>query len=123
MYRYLIALMIPLAGCATVHDQCVSRHAKEVRIIDDLIATTAGNIARGYAIEKHEQIEAGFVLCTGDDEHFGLCLSPQTHSKRTPVAIDVAAEKRKLAQLKLRRKKLKQGAEAQIAKCEARLSR
>ncbi len=123
MYRYLIALMIPLAGCATVHDQCVNRHAKELRIIDDLIATTAGNIARGYALETRESVEAELTICASYQDHLGLCIDPHTSHKRTPVAIDVTAEKRKLAQLKLRRKKLKQGAEAQIAKCEAKLSR
>ena len=118
MYRYLFALIIPLAAC-TPHEQCVARHTKETRTIDDLIAKTAGDIERGYALEERRQMQVGLVLCTNPSNNIHFCTSRQSSQPRKPVAIDLAVEKRKLAQLKARRLKLHNNPEAQIAACEA----
>lgn len=118
MYRYLIGLIIALAAC-TPHEQCVARHTKEIRTIDDLIAKTAGNIARGYALEDRSQFQAGLALCTNHSNNIQFCTGHNTSPPRKPVAIDLAAETRKLAQLKAKRAKLRNSPEAQIAACEA----
>lgn len=121
MYRYLFILLFPLAACGTGHDRCVAHHAKEIRTIDDLIASTAGNIARGYAIETRDPVNVGFSFCSGNN-NVRFCTTNDTAPKRSPVAIDPAAEKRKLAQLKTKRAALQKNRPTSIARCEARIT-
>ena len=119
MYRYLLAILLPLAACATPFEQCVARNSKEMRVVDDLIAVTAGNIERGYAIDARNSFTAGLQLCTSPSANVHFCTATRSAPKKTPVAIDLAAERRKLAQLKARRAELQRQSEQKIAACRA----
>jgi len=87
-------------------------------VIDDLIAETAGNIERGYAIEK-SNATFGLQLCTSPSANFHFCSSTRSTAKRTPVVINPVVEQRKLSQLKAKRAVLLRQSEQRIADCKA----
>ncbi len=119
MKRYLLALLLPLAGCSTPLEQCVSRSTKNLQAVDNLIASTQANIDRGYALNNRPQVNVGLQLCTSPSANFHFCTGTQTGLKQTPVAIDVAAERRKLAELKARRAVLKRQSDLAVRECVA----
>lgn len=119
MHRYLLALLIPLAACSTPFERCVARSTKDMRVIDDLIATTTGNIERGYAVETHNSLTAGLQLCASPSAHMHFCTATQTTPRKTPVAIDLPTERRKLAELKVKRAEHLRRSEVEIAACKA----
>ncbi|WP_428546711.1 hypothetical protein [Profundibacter sp.] len=120
MKRYLLALLLPLAGCSTALEQCVNRSTKNLQAVDDLIATTQANIDRGYALDSRPQVSIGLQLCTSPSANFHFCTGTQTSPKQAPVAIDVAAERRKLAELKSRRAVLKRQSDLVVRACVAK---
>ena len=117
MKRYLLALLLPLAGCSTPLEQCVSRSTKDLRAIEDLISVTQTNIERGYALEADSRTSVGLQLCTSPSANFHFCTATQSNLKQNPVAIDVSAEKRKLAELKSRRAVLKRQSDLAVRAC------
>ena len=119
MKRYLLALLLPLAGCSTPLEQCASRSTKNLQAVDNLIASTQANIDRGYALDNQPQVSLGLRLCTSPSANFHFCTGTQTSPKQTPVAIDVAAERRKLAELKARRVVLKPQSDLAVRECVA----
>ncbi len=118
MYRYLLVLLIPLAACTTPQERCVADSTKDRSELDRQIATTNNNIQRGYAVKTRAPITLGLNLCTGGS-HLSFCAGTQTTSRETPVSVDVASERRKLADLKTRRIALLRQTNAKIAVCKA----
>ncbi len=119
MKQYLFALLIPLAGCSTSLEQCVSRSTKDLRVVEDLIASTETNIKRGYALDTRAQVSVGLQLCTSPSANFHFCTATQTSPRQTPVAIDLKAERRKLAELRAKRVALKRQADLDARACVA----
>jgi hypothetical protein len=119
MKRYLLALLLPLAGCSTSREQCVDRSTRNLQAVDTLIAVTQANIDRGYALDRRSQVSVGLQLCTSPSANFHFCTGTQSSPKQTPVAIDVAAERRKLAELKARRAVLKRQSDLAVRACVA----
>ncbi len=91
-----------LAACATPQERCINSATNEVRTLQKLIATSEGNIARGYAIHKQEQPYKVASICYDKDKKPYACLETEFRTVETPVTIDIAEERRKLAQLKHR---------------------
>jgi len=119
MKRYLLALLLPLAGCSTSLEQCVNRSTKELRVVDDLITRTEGNIERGYALESRAEMNLGLQLCTSPSANFHFCTAAQTNPQHTPVAIDLDAERRKLTELRSKRAVLKHQTDQDVRTCVA----
>ncbi len=120
MKRYLLALLLSLAGCSTALEQCVNRSTRNLQATDNLIAATQANIDRGYALETSSRVSLGLQLCTSPSANFHFCTATQSGLKQAPIAIDVAAEKRKLAQLKARRATLKRQSDLAVRACVAK---
>lgn len=99
----LLALPI-LAACATPYERCVSRNGKDYIELKQQIATTEGNIERGYAIHKQTVPETVWGYCPRyrDGNIIGHRPCPETFYREieTPVVINVAEERRKLVALK-----------------------
>ena len=95
----------------------------EVRALDALIAETEADIARGYSYESREVTRWAWVRCydgpyvPGQPRRYTRCWEPYTDIVRKPVAIDPAAEARKLAALKSRRAALAGAATAAVEEC------
>jgi hypothetical protein len=128
--RYL-ALGLFLAGCGTPQERCISSVTRDLRVVDRLIAESEADLARGYAYVSETVFVPVWGYCTGPvlvRPRDGsapvlvpgqMCWDDRPQTVRRPVAIDPAAEKRKLAGLQDQRKKLIARAEPAIAQCRA----
>jgi hypothetical protein len=118
-----------LAACGTPQEQCINQNTRDLRVLDRLIAESKGNLARGYAIVRVETTETEWIRCepsfieTLPDgttrRHPGrLCLDDVTHVESRPAAIDLGAEKAKLASMEKKRAELAKAAAPLIAACK-----
>ena len=112
----LLPLLLTLAACATPQEVCVNRALAEVRAIEFRIATVSRNIDRGYAVHRSRNPRVGVVACSGGD-NFRICQKISDGPRETPVAIDVADERRKLAELQARLADARARAAANVAAC------
>ncbi|MGG7644882.1 hypothetical protein ACQ5SP_08775 [Rhodovulum sp. YNF3179] len=120
----LLSLLLVLAACATPLERCVTQATRELRTVEGLIAETEANIARGYAIEEERVPYSYFTWCARgdvDEDGSGLVWCRQTdfRLREKPVAIDMQAERRKLADLEEKRRDLAAAAAAEIRRCRA----
>lgn len=100
--RTLLPLLILSALAACTPPGPVCRVGPELRTIDQLIAETQGNLDRGYVMVPASG--PGTDLCLrGGNWGLGLSLCTDGSAGEKPVAIDAAAERRKLAGLKSRK--------------------
>ncbi|MEM1428015.1 MAG: hypothetical protein AAGG09_01010 [Pseudomonadota bacterium] len=113
-----------LAACASPREACLRAALSEVATLDRLIAETEANLARGYAIELEPFVTTGVDFCFGRGAYrhgfgtgFRYCNNVETRYREREVAIDPAAERRKLAELRKRRADLAPAAEARAAAC------
>lgn len=99
---WMLPLAAMLAGCATPHQQCVADATRDVRVLDGLIAETEQALARGYGVQRETTYAPRYTFCGGYGyRYYGLntCYDPYPVTRETPVAIDPAAERRKLRAL------------------------
>ena len=93
---------------------------KDLRTVNALIAETEANLARGYAIDREVETRPRLTFCTGHyHRHVGMsfCTDDYTVYRDRPVAIDPAAERRKLATLREQKARLEAAARPEIAAC------
>jgi len=123
MRRLALLLLLPLAACATPLEKCQRAAREELNTVTLLIAETEQNIARGYAIQRETVERPNLQVCFGEtvDDNVGIVFCNETITKivETPVAIDPAAEQRKLAALKARQADLIAESEAALTRCAA----
>ncbi len=87
------------AACAQYPPGCDSRALRELRTVERLIVETRRNLERGYTYEIEDYgYRTGFVLCSGGYD-MRVCTGNDTRPRRRAVAVDPAAEQRKLDQL------------------------
>ena len=122
---FLILLLLPLAACATPQQQCQNNATRDLRVLDDLIAETRLNVSRGYAIEEEVVPRVGITTCFGNGFYgsgyggVSFCSGTSTSVRRTPVAIDIEAERRKLDGLEQSRVAAAGRAQSALANCQA----
>jgi hypothetical protein len=127
----LLALSL-LVACGTPQEQCIARNTRDLRTVEALIAETEGNLRRGYGFRTEPRVDTVYEPCLpppppadGTDPvpppvvAPRLCPRIETTEVRVPVALDLAAEARKLDQLRAKRAELQRSAEAVIAQCRA----
>ena len=115
-FAILPALAI-LAACATPQEQCINTASNEVRSIRKGISTAQGNVARGYAIYRSTQSYQVPDICYDSDEKPYRCFETEYRTIETPVTINVAEERRKLANLKKRLPAAMRQMNAGVASC------
>ncbi len=121
-----IVLLLPLlalAACATPRESCINSAQRELRTVDSLIAQTQGNINRGYAIAEVQDVRTRRTRCTGTNEDGSTftfpCEETDTVRRQVPVAINVADERAKLADLQQQRARLAPATQAAVQSCIA----
>lgn len=114
-----VATLAFLAACATPQELCISQAQSRPAAISEQIATTSGNIDRGYAIFRQSVPYTYASTCYDDSGAAYSCQENGTRIEETPVAIDVAQERRKLVRLKANLVQARRQAEAEIAQCRA----
>ena len=119
----IILPFVVLAACATPREQCIDDVTRDTRILNSLIDETRGNIARGYALEERQEVRTFRTSCVGRDDDgneftFG-CDKTDTFTSTTPVAIDLNAERAKLASLEERFAQTQAASNQAVAQCIA----
>lgn len=121
----VVLICLALAACGTPQQQCISGATRDLRVLDRLIVETERNIARGYAMEPVTFSRPVSVDCTPrptakqPNPAPRLCMRTETYSVDRPRAIDLNAERAKLASMQAKRRELARTAEAAVAACRA----
>lgn len=123
-YIWLVAFGLGLAGCGTPQQQCIGSVTRDLRVVDQFIAETQGNLQRGYAYATATRAVPKYVDCTPDptanrpNPRLRTCLVSTEQTYSQPVAIDLDAEAAKLASLQAKRQQLAQAASPAILACQ-----
>lgn len=126
MRALALICLVTLAACTTPRQACERNALYDLRMLDLLIRETEQTLARGYALEREPYRRTSLELCYanrfGNDDALGLvwCNRPEVAFRDRPVAVDLAAERRKLADLRQRRKDMARIAARNLADCRAR---
>lgn len=119
----IVPLLGILAACATPREACINDARRQVALLDQQIATTQGNISRGYAIATVQDVRVVNDVCQGTNEDGSTfsfpCQKTRVFDRQEPVAINVAEERAKLADLQSRRAAAERTAQATIQQCVA----
>ncbi len=115
-----VAALVLVSACGTPEEQCRRAATQELRTLDGLIAGTEANLARGYAIETETDLRPRLSFCygrSGDRLAWTFCRDADVVRRQGPVAIDPAAQRRKLDTLRSRRAAAERTAERALAAC------
>ncbi len=118
-----LSSLVFLTACADRRGDCVEEAMRDVRVLEELIAETERNIARGFATQPEPTVRTGVSFCLTASNPLGICTRTETEVRDRPVAIDVLAERRKLRQLRDREAELRERARLEVLACEARFPR
>ena len=124
-----ILALAALAACGTPQEQCIAKNTRDLRVLDRLITETEGNLARGYAFVDVETTHTRWVRCeapsietlpdgTVRHDPGRMCLDDVTMTERRAAAIDLGAEKAKLASMQKKRGELAKASVSVIAACK-----
>lgn len=118
-----LALLPLLAACVTPREACIANAGSDLRVINSLIGTTRGNLARGFAIETQQKIREVNMTCATELPDGTIirteCEKVAVRDVQVPVAIDLNAEHAKLSSLEERQRQLQINAEAVRQQCIA----
>jgi hypothetical protein len=118
-----LALLPLLAACVTPREACIANAGSDLRVINSLIGTTRGNLARGFANETQQKIREVNTTCATELPDGTIirteCEKVAVREVKVPVAIDLNAEHAKLSSLEERQRQLQINAEAVRQQCIA----
>lgn len=122
--RFITLALIPLiTACATPREACLSNVGSEMRVINNLITQTRGNLDRGFAIETRQKIRERDGICKSELPDGTIirtqCEKVDVRDVRVPVAIDLNAERAKLSSLEERQRQMQINAQAARQQCIA----
>jgi len=114
-----ILLLLPLAACAMPQHTCEAQATHALTTVKTLIAQTQTTIARGYAIEQRSDTILYTEVCPNPDGTIAnsFCDRLQPVTAQVPVAVDLAAERAKLRDLKRREAALAPKAASALRSC------
>lgn len=122
--RFVTLALLPLvAACATPREACLASVGKDQRVLETLIEETRGNINRGYAVEVEQKVREVRGTCKSELPDGTLirtsCKEVDVRNVRVPVAIDLNAERAKLASLEERQQQMISNAQIARQQCIA----
>jgi len=121
MKQTFVLLPLILAACADPRASCFAVATQELQVVRALIADTKATLHRGYAIHTQTQTIIYSDFCDQADaarNGFSFCDYPHPIVQRTPAAVDVETEKRKLAALQNKERELVAFSALTQQKCE-----
>lgn len=124
MYSLAVLAAAVLSGCATPKQQCISDATRQLRSVESALVTAQGNVDRGYALHTQRVPYTVGRICydTHPRTHALIpysCPVTQYRTQTTPVAINVAEERRKVAEYRQMLPQLRQQANARVQACNA----
>ncbi len=114
-------ILLACAACTNPREACISDATKDLRIVQGLVADTQATLERGYAIQTETRTVLYTDFCIGTgirNGHFNFCNRAQPVTSRTPVAVDLDMERRKLRSLQRKERELKAKSASEIQRCE-----
>lgn len=121
MRRSLLILTL-LTACGTPQERCIIGVNRDLRVVDRLIATSEGNLKRGYALEEVPVFTTVTVPCGGpvaEGARPQLCREVERDYDTRPKAINLNDEAATLASLRQKRKSLVRQTSSAVAQCKA----
>lgn len=116
--RFAPFALLILAACADPATRCFRAEARELKTVEALIAETRARTDRGYAETRPGN--SSLNLCLGSfGRNVGLSYCTSAAGRGRAVAVDAAAEERKLAALEARRSAILQVIRQKSAACPA----
>lgn len=123
MRRLFLLVLLPLVACGTPQEQCIRGVTKDLRTLDRLIATSQGNLERGYAIESQPYWDSEYQVCGWYDRngrsYANYCWVDVMSTRNVSVAINLDQEAAKLKTMQSKRAELAKNAQPAIAQCQA----
>lgn len=120
---FILIPLMAIAACSSPREQCISGANRPVATLDRLIATTQGNIDRGFGLAEVQDVRVLRSTCEGTNEDGSTfrfpCEETETFTRQVPVTLNIAEERLKLAQLQESRAEAQRTAEARIQQCVA----
>jgi len=120
----LLALVLFVAGCGTVQDQCIRLATPEIQPLNRQIASVQATLQRGYALDEVEVKEWRWVRCDGGlatpPGPPEMCFEEVSRIEIRRRAVDLAEERRRLAALQADRARMEAAAAPAIAACKAK---
>lgn len=112
---------LALVACASPEEQCINAATRDLANVNRLIVQTETNIARGYAIDTETRVSPRLTFCTGYRDNIGVsfCTADRLVERKKPVALDLDAERRKLASLQEKKRELEVVTRRAITACGA----
>lgn len=92
--------LLALTACATPQQRCISDAAQTLRKAERKANRIEANIDRGYAIHRQTILVPVAETCEDAKGNSYACVDHDHRTIETPVAIDIAEERRKLAELR-----------------------
>jgi len=129
--RRTVILLSLLAACGTPQERCIQGVTRDLRVVDRLIATSEGNLKRGYALEEVVITSTEWVPCAVAPAGMSpegteppapalqLCPTRIRDTEVRPKAINLKNEAETLDSLRIKRKALLRDANAGITQCKA----
>lgn len=119
MYKVLpiTAIALFLAACTTPQGRCISDVMSEQYGLQRQIVEIEGNISRGYAIHSQTVPYTYVDTCFDDAMQPYACPKTGTRVEETPVAINIAEQRRKLRPLQQRLASVRARTDARVAQC------
>lgn len=119
----VLPLGLLLAACATPQARCIAQATRDQVVVNNLIAQLEGDLARGYALKSVQVVRPVWRPCHDWYHHPGapmMCWYDELATVHKPVTIDVAATKKRLADLKKKQAELARTTPPRVADCQAR---
>ena len=98
--------VIGLSACIDEYEQCVRNNSKDLNVVNELISQSQTTVSRGYGFETLISSDIQEVVCLTSLGEQATCLVEVGTTYQSPVAVDLDAERRKLAQLVAQQKVL-----------------
>lgn len=118
-----LALLLPavllLAGCLGPREQCEYGVTRNLGTLNALIRETEANIARGYALDTVTVRDEVYRPCHDAKGRVVGCWVPIISQERRARAIDLDAERAKLASMKRKQAELQASTAAALRQCQA----
>ncbi|GAA6208238.1 hypothetical protein NBRC116601_15310 [Cognatishimia sp. WU-CL00825] len=115
---YLLLGLLTLSACATPQEQCQRDAFKNVKALEQAVATAQANIDRGYGLQREPRTTFRYGICNQAGV-LTTCLQNRTDVRTKPVALDLAEERRKLASAQKRLTQERARASKVAAQCAA----
>lgn len=126
MRKLALSACLILIACGTPQEQCIRAGTSDLREVDRLITEVEGNIQRGFGyrtvtFQTMEWVDCTPAVVAGQPAPAPrTCAFPVTESRRETVALDMAAERRKLVDLQAKKVDLDRAALRVTADCRAK---